>query len=192
MTVRRDGRSMSVPVTTVVMGDVVELSTGVWPARAYGSTLWLIGPRCSCPKTFNGGCPSSGFATIVSAIEEGRRIYDNIRRVVRYLLTTSAGELWAMVVAPLIGLPVPLLAVQILWMNLVTDGLPAIALGIEPVEPDAMGRAPRPQGESLFAGGLWQPVLWVGLLMATTVVPLEAVAHALTPTSSELNSTDFS
>ena len=118
------------------------------------------------------------FATIVQAVEEGRRIYDNIRRVVRYLLSTNSGELWAMLLAPLIGLPIPLIAVQILWMNLVTDGLPAIALGLEPVEPDAMGRTPRPRDESLFADGLWQHVLWVGLLMAATVLSMEAIARA--------------
>jgi P-type Ca2+ transporter type 2C len=118
------------------------------------------------------------FATIVNAVEEGRRIYDNIRRVIRYLLSTNAGELWVMFVAPLIGLPIPLLAVQILWMNLITDGLPAIALGLEPVEPDAMGQPPRPRGESLFAGGLGRHVVWVGLYMAALVLGLEAVARA--------------
>ena len=117
------------------------------------------------------------FATIVNAVEEGRRIYDNIRRVIRYLLSTNVGELWVMFLAPLIGLPIPLLAVQILWMNLVTDGLPAIALGLEPLDPDAMRRQPRPRGESLFARGLWQHIVWVGLFMAATVLTLETVAR---------------
>lgn len=119
------------------------------------------------------------FATIVSAVEEGRRIYDNIRRVIRYLLSTNAGELWVMFLAPLIGLPIPLLAVQILWMNLVTDGLPAIALGLEPVELDAMRRPPRRRDETLFAGGLWQHVMWVGLLMAVIVLAMEVVERRL-------------
>ena len=118
------------------------------------------------------------FSTIVNAVEEGRRIYDNIRRVIRYLLSTNAGELWVMFVAPLFGMPIPLLAVQILWMNLVTDGLPAIALGLEPLEPDAMRRRPRPRGESLFAGGLGRHVVWVGLFMAAVVLGLEAGARA--------------
>lgn len=118
------------------------------------------------------------FSTIVNAVEEGRRIYDNIRRVVRYLLSTNAGELWVMFVAPLVGLPIPLLAVQILWMNLVTDGLPAIALGLEPLEPDAMRLPPRPRGESLFAGGLGRHVIWVGLYMAAVVLGLEVGARA--------------
>ena len=119
------------------------------------------------------------FATIVAAIEEGRRIYDNIRRVSRYLLSTNIGELWVMLLAPIVGLPIPLLAVQILWMNLVTDGLPAIALGVEPLETTAMRRAPRPRRESLFAGGLWQHVLWVGIFMAASVLALEAVTRSL-------------
>lgn len=118
------------------------------------------------------------FATIVNAVEEGRRIYDNIRRVIRYLLSTNIGELWVMFLAPLLGLPIPLLAVQILWMNLVTDGLPAIALGLEPLESTAMRRRPRPRSESLFARGLWQHVVWVGLFMAGVVLTLEAAARA--------------
>ena len=85
------------------------------------------------------------FATIVHAVEEGRRIYDSIRRFVRYLLTTNSGEIWVMFLAPLVGLPLPLLPIQILWINLVTDGPPAIALGMEPAEPDTMRRPPRPR-----------------------------------------------
>ena len=118
------------------------------------------------------------FATVVHAVEEGRRIYDNIRRFVRYLLTTNSGEVWVMFLGPLLGLPVPLLPVQILWINLVTDGLPAIALGLERAEPDTMRRPPRRPGESIFAGGLWQHALWVGLLMAAVVLPIQAVARA--------------
>ena len=72
------------------------------------------------------------FATIVSAVGEGRTIYDNIRKFVRYTLTSNSGEIWVMFVGPFIGLPLPLLPVQILWINLVTDGLPGLALGIEP------------------------------------------------------------
>ena len=107
------------------------------------------------------------FATIVAAVEEGRRINDNIRRFVRYLLTTNSAEIWVMTLAPFLGLPFPLLAVQILWVNLVTDGLPALALGVEPT-----GRrdAPRrgPVGVAL-PRGLWQHTLWVGLLMARSL-----------------------
>jgi Ca2+-transporting ATPase len=118
------------------------------------------------------------FATIVTAVEEGRRIYDNIRRFVRYLLSTNAGELLVMFIAPLLGLPLPLLPLQILWINLVTDGLPAIALGLEPAERDVMNRMPRPPGESILARGLWQHAVWVGALMAAVVVPLQAITRA--------------
>jgi Ca2+-transporting ATPase len=118
------------------------------------------------------------FATIVRAVREGRRIYDNIRRFIRYAVTTNAGEIWTMFLAPLIGLPVPLLPVQILWINLVTDGLPGLALAVEPEEPDIMQRPPRPPQESVFARGLGVHTLWVGLLMAALV--LGAQAWALT------------
>ncbi len=118
------------------------------------------------------------FATIVHAVEEGRRIYDSIRRFVRYLLTTNSGEIWVMFLAPFFGLPLPLLPIQILWINLVTDGAPAVALGLEPAEPDNMRRRPRPPDESILAGGLWQHAVWVGLLMAAVVLPLQAVTRA--------------
>jgi Ca2+-transporting ATPase len=118
------------------------------------------------------------FATIVHAVEEGRRIYDNLRRFVRYLLTTNSGELWVMFLAPFFGLPLPLIAIQVLWINLVTDGAPAVALGMEPAEPDTMRRPPRPPDESIVAQGLWQHAVWVGLLMAAVVIPLQAVARA--------------
>ncbi|MDH3306204.1 MAG: cation-translocating P-type ATPase [Acidimicrobiia bacterium] len=110
------------------------------------------------------------FATIVTAVGEGRRIYDNIRRFVRYTLTSNSGEIWVMFLGPFVGLPLPLLPVQILWINLVTDGLPGLALGVEPAERDVMKRPPRPPDESVFARGLWQHVAVVGLLMG--LIPL--------------------
>jgi Ca2+-transporting ATPase len=119
------------------------------------------------------------FATIVAAVAEGRRIYDNIRRFVRYVLTTNSGEIWVMFLATMLALPVPLLPVQILWVNLVTDGLPAIALGLEPTERDAMRRPPRPPTESIFARGLWQHAVWVGLLMAVVCLALQVRARAM-------------
>ncbi|MEQ1886826.1 MAG: cation-translocating P-type ATPase [Bryobacteraceae bacterium] len=105
------------------------------------------------------------FATIVSAVEEGRVIYDNIRKFIRYILATNSGEIWVMLVAPMLGMPLPLLPLQILWMNLVTDGLPALALGLEPSEADTMRRPPHHPNESIFGRGLGLHVLWVGLLM---------------------------
>ncbi|MBS0578101.1 MAG: cation-translocating P-type ATPase [Proteobacteria bacterium] len=114
------------------------------------------------------------FATIVRAIREGRRIYDNLRRFVRYVLTTNSAEVWVIFLAPFLGLPVPLLAIQILWINLVTDGLPGLALASEPAERDLMMRPPRPPKESLFARGLGAHAFVVGLLMAGLVLALQA------------------
>jgi len=105
------------------------------------------------------------FATIVEAVREGRRIYDNIRRFVRYTLTSNSGEIWVMLLGPFFGLPLPLLPVHILWINLVTDGLPGLALGVERAERGVMRRPPRPPTESIFARGLWQHVIYMGLLM---------------------------
>jgi Ca2+-transporting ATPase len=115
------------------------------------------------------------FATIVKAVHEGRRIYDNIRRFVRFVLSTNAGEIWTLFLAPFLGLPLPLLPIHILWMNLVTDGLPGITLAAEPAEPDSMQRPPRSPQESLLAGGLWQHALWVGLLMAVLALGTQAL-----------------
>ena len=106
------------------------------------------------------------FATIVSATREGRHIYDNIRKFVRFVMATNSAEIWIIFLAPMFGLPVPLLPIHILWTNLVTDGLPGLALASEPEERSLMHRPPRPPTESLFAGGLWQHVVWVGLLIA--------------------------
>jgi len=114
------------------------------------------------------------FATIVGAVREGRRIYDNIRRFARYAVTTNSGEIWTMFLAPLFGLPIPLLPIQILWINLVTDGLPGLALTAEPEESNIMRRPPRPPQESLFARGLGWHVLWVGPLMAALTLGTQA------------------
>ena len=105
------------------------------------------------------------FATIVSAIREGRRIFDNIRKFIKYTMTSNAGEVWTIFLAPLMGLPIPLLPIHILWINLVTDGLPGLALTAEPAEKGIMRRKPRPPKESIFSHGMWQHILWVGLLM---------------------------
>ncbi len=105
------------------------------------------------------------FATIVAAVAEGRRIYENIRKFVRFVLAGNAGEIIVLLVAPLLGLPMPLLPIQILWVNLVTDGLPGLALAVEPAGRGLMRRPPRAPGESLFAGGLGIHVVWVGLLI---------------------------
>jgi len=116
------------------------------------------------------------FATIVQAVREGRRIYDNIRRFVRFVLSTNSGEVWTLFLAPFLGLPLPLLPIHILWMNLVTDGLPGLALSAEREEPDVMRRPPRPPQEGIFAHGLWQHAVWVGLLMAVLALGTQAWA----------------
>ena len=118
------------------------------------------------------------FATIVAAVREGRRIYDNIRKFVRYAMTGNSGEIWTLFLAPMLGLPIPLLPIHILWVNLVTDGLPGLALAAEPVERGVMQRAPRPPGESLFADGLWQHVLFIGLLIGGLCLGVQAWALA--------------
>jgi Ca2+-transporting ATPase len=110
------------------------------------------------------------FATIVAAVAEGRVIFDNIRKFIKYLMTTNAGELWVMLLAPFLGMPLPLLPLQILWVNLVTDGLPALALSAEPAERDTMRRSPHPPNEHIFARGLGRHILWVGLLMGLVVL----------------------
>jgi Ca2+-transporting ATPase len=113
------------------------------------------------------------FATIVRAVQEGRKIYDNIRKFIRYLLSTNSGEIWTLFLAPIFGLPVPLLPIHILWINLVTDGLPALALSVEPAEGDVMKRAPRHPKESIFAHGLGIQAVWVGLLMGTVTLAIQ-------------------
>jgi len=105
------------------------------------------------------------FATIVHAVSQGRRIFDNIRKFIKYTMTSNAGEIWTILLAPFLGLPIPLLPIHILWINLVTDGLPGLALTAEPAERGNMSRPPRPIHESIFAHGMWQHMVWVGLLM---------------------------
>jgi len=116
------------------------------------------------------------FATIVRAVREGRRIYDNIRRFVFFVLAGNTGEILAIAAAPLFGLPIPLLPIHLLWVNLVTDGLPGLALAAERAESDLMRQAPRPRDESMFAHGLWQRILWVGLLIGALTLAVQGWA----------------
>ncbi len=114
------------------------------------------------------------FATIVSAVEEGRGIYDNIRKFIRFLLSCNTGEILTMFIAMLAGLPLPLRAIQILWINLVTDGLPAMALGVDPPGENVMLRPPRPPEEGIFARGLWLEIIFRGLLIGVVAVAVFA------------------
>jgi Ca2+-transporting ATPase len=131
------------------------------------------------------------FASIVRAVREGRRIYDNIRKFVRYAMTGNSGEIWTIFLAPLLGLPLPLLPIHILWINLVTDGLPGLALAAERAEPGVMQRPPRPPDESLFAGGLWQHVLGFGLLMGGLCLAVQAWALSSPATSGQAQTMVF-
>ena len=106
------------------------------------------------------------FATIVDAVHEGRGIYANIKKVVGFLLGTNIGEVITVFVAMLLWHETPLLSMQLLWINLVTDSLPAIALGMEPVESDVMDKKPKPKNEGLFAGGLGVRVVLMGVMFA--------------------------
>lgn len=110
------------------------------------------------------------YATIIAAIEEGRSIYDNIRKFIRYLLACNVGEVLTMLLAVAGGLPLPLTPIQILWMNLMTDGLPAMALAADPTDPNTMQRAPRCPSESLFAHGLGLKVLADGVFISICTI----------------------
>ncbi len=116
------------------------------------------------------------FTTIVKAVREGRRIFDNIRKFIRYIMTGNAGEIWTIILAPLVGLPIPLLPIHILWINLVSDGLPSIALAYEPAEASIMQRPPRKAGASIFSEGVGIHVLWVGLLIGVVCLIIQAVS----------------
>lgn len=116
------------------------------------------------------------FSTIVKAVNEGRRIYDNILKFIKYLMTTNAGELWTLIAGPVLGLPIALLPIHILWINLVSDGLPAISLSYEKAEKDIMKRPPRNPRESVFANGRGLHMIWVGLLMGAIALTVQAWA----------------
>jgi Ca2+-transporting ATPase len=110
------------------------------------------------------------FSTLVAAVEEGRAIYDNIRKFIRYVLAGNVGEIFVMLFGPLLGMPLPLLPLQILWINLVTDGASGLALSVEPPERDAMRRPPYPPTEGILDRRIATHIVWVGVLMG--LIPL--------------------
>jgi Ca2+-transporting ATPase len=114
------------------------------------------------------------FATIIKAVREGRRIFDNIRKFIKYTMASNSGEICTIFLAPFLGLPIPLLPIHILWINLVTDGVPGLALAAEPGEKNIMSRPPRGPKESIFAKGLGVHIVWVGLLMAAVAIMTQA------------------
>lgn len=120
------------------------------------------------------------FATIIKAVRHGRRIFDNILKFIKYIMTGNSGEIWTLFLAPFLGLPIPLLAIHILWINLITDGLPGLALASEREEPNVMRRPPRHPKENIFAGGMAWHILWVGLLMGIVTLGMQwyAIEHS--------------
>ncbi|WP_124727680.1 calcium-translocating P-type ATPase, SERCA-type [Staphylospora marina] len=121
------------------------------------------------------------FATIVAAIEEGRNIYENIRKFIAYLLASNVGEILIMFLAMLAGLPLPLVPIQILWVNLVTDGLPAMALGVDPAEGTNMNRPPRDSREGIFARGVGWKIVTRGLLIGVCSLAAFWISWAESP-----------
>lgn len=118
------------------------------------------------------------FSTIVKAVREGRRIYDNILKFIKYLMTTNSGELWTLLLGPLLGLPIALLPIHILWINLISDGLPAIALSFEKGEKNIMDRPPRQPDENIFSGGRGYHIAWVGMLMSGVALSAQSYCIA--------------
>jgi Ca2+-transporting ATPase len=116
--------------------------------------------------------------TLVAAVEEGRRVYANVRRFLLYGLSGGTAEILVMLAGPFLGLPLPLLPAQILWVNLMTHGLAGVALGAEPTEGDVMAHPPRPPAESVLGAGLWQRILRVGFLLGATTLGVAVWAHA--------------
>lgn len=116
------------------------------------------------------------FSSIVGAIKHGRQIFDNILKFIKYIMTGNSGEIWAIMLAPLLGLPIPLLPIHILWINLVTDGLPGLALASEAAEPNIMKRKPRKPSDSIFSRNIGWHILWVGLLMGLVTLAIQAWA----------------
>lgn len=115
------------------------------------------------------------FTSIVGAVKEGRHIFDNIRKFIKYAMAANSGEIWTILLAPLVGLNIPLLPIHILWVNLVTDGLPGLALSSEPAEKNIMRRPPRAPNESIFADGLGIHMIWVGLVMGAATLLTQAM-----------------
>ncbi|WFE27760.1 cation-transporting P-type ATPase [Solwaraspora sp. WMMD791] len=116
-------------------------------------------------------------ATVATAVGEGRRIYDNIRRFLRYALAGGAAELAVMLLGPLFGLALPLLPAQILWINLLTHGVPGVALGAEPAEPDVLRRPPRPPTESVLGAGLLAGIAAIGAAITAVTLAVGVVAY---------------
>ena len=112
------------------------------------------------------------FATIVAAVEEGRVVYDNVRRFIQFSIGGNLGKILVVLIAPLVGMPLPLLPLQLLWLNLLTDGLLGLGLGVEPAERNTMRRPPRAPNESILGGGIARQIIWVGALIGAVALGL--------------------
>ena len=122
------------------------------------------------------------FATIVVAVKHGRKIFDTILKFIEYLMTENSGEIWVIFLAPFFGLPIPLLAIHILWINLVTDGLPGLSLALKPYKTGIMDRPPRNPKQNIFSVGMVIDIFWLGLLMdfSTLGIQFLAINNAVT------------
>jgi Ca2+-transporting ATPase len=121
------------------------------------------------------------FSTIVSAVEEGRTIYDNLRKFIKFSIAGNIGKVSVMLLAPLLGKPLPLEPLQLLWLNLLTDGMLGLGLGLEPPEKDIMRRPPYSPKEGIFSGGLGRHVVWVGALIGLLALGVGYVYWQLDP-----------
>lgn len=119
------------------------------------------------------------FVTIIEAVKEGRHIYDNIKKSVHFSISTNVGEMVTMFMGLVLGFDTPLLAIQLLWINFVTDSLPGIALGLEPMEEGIMNKKPKKVNESLFAGGLWGKIIIEGIMIGTITLFTFALGNKL-------------
>lgn len=119
------------------------------------------------------------FVTIIEAVKEGRRIYNNIKKSVHFSISTNVGEIVTMFMGLLLGFDAPFVAIQLLWINFVTDSLPGIALGLEPMEVDIMNKKPKRVNESLFAGGLWGKIIIEGIMIGTLTLFIFALGKRL-------------
>ncbi|MGN1326790.1 MAG: cation-translocating P-type ATPase [Clostridia bacterium] len=119
------------------------------------------------------------FVTIVEAVKQGRNIYDNIKKAVHFLIATNIGEIVTIFLGLVLGMKSPLLAIQLLWVNLVTDSLPAIALGLEKPEPDIMNKLPRSSKKSLFADGLWGKIIVEGTMLGILTLLAFSIGNKL-------------
>jgi Ca2+-transporting ATPase len=116
------------------------------------------------------------FSSVIGAIKHGRQIFDNILKFIKYIMTGNSGEIWAIMLAPFLGLPIPLIPIHILWINLVTDGLPGLALASEAAEPNIMKRKPRMPTDSIFSNNMGWHIFWVGLLMGLVTLGIQVWA----------------